>query len=128
MASANEPAPTSDGFRRRAVVVARAGLGPLLAGAALGLIVLEPALRQGMLLLFTLAVLIAAWVGGFAAGALAAVTAVLGGRWLGLPPLTRLTLAEVTDQVQLLLFALVAAGASAFGYALQRARRASTSN
>jgi PAS domain S-box-containing protein len=113
---------------RAAARVARWGFGLLTAAAALGALRLQPALFPGMFLLFSLAVLAAAWAGGFVAGLLAAVSAGLGARWLGLAPFSEISVAYVPDQVQLMLFALVAGCLSAFGEALSSARRVAALN
>ncbi|HEY3120754.1 MAG TPA: PAS domain S-box protein, partial [Vicinamibacteria bacterium] len=105
------------------MTVGRYAIGLLTAGGALAALRLQPALLPGMFLLFSMAVLAAAWAGGLVAGLIAAIAAAVGARQLGFEPFSAVTLARVSDQVQLILFALLSAGLSAFGAALSSARR-----
>jgi PAS domain S-box-containing protein len=130
MARADPPKPpsASPAAGTPAARVARWAFGLLTAAAALAALHFQPALMPGMFLLFSLAILAAAWAGGFVAGLLAAVSAGLGARWLGLAPFSQITVAYVPDQVQLIVFALLAGCLSAFGDALSSARRAAALN
>ena len=110
MASADRPASSLARAGSPAVIVGRYAVGLLTAGAALAALRLQPALLPGIFLLFSMAVLAAAWAGGFVAGLIAAITAAVGARELGFEPFSAVTLARVSDQVQLILFALLSVG------------------
>jgi PAS domain S-box-containing protein len=76
-------------------------------------------------LLFALAVMASAWIGGWRMGMLATVLSSLVGIWLFIKPFNEPSIRDIQDAVQTLLFALTGAGISFLAGELHAARIAS---
>jgi K+-sensing histidine kinase KdpD len=76
-------------------------------------------------LLFTLAVMVSAWIGGRRMGMLATVLASVAGIWLFVKPFNVASIHDMQDGLQIILFALTGCGISYLAGELQEARRAS---
>uniref|UniRef100_UPI00405629BC sensor histidine kinase n=1 Tax=Candidatus Electrothrix sp. TaxID=2170559 RepID=UPI00405629BC len=104
--------------------LARYGSAVLVVVAALGVRwMLAPLLGgQAPLLIFVLAVVVAAWYGGFGSGMLATALSALAGAHFFIEPARSLWIAETPDQVRLVIFLLGGWLISALSSALHAAR------
>jgi K+-sensing histidine kinase KdpD len=89
-------------------------------------VLLSPVLYdRASFLLFTLAVMISAWVGGLRMGILATVLAGVAGIWLFIRPYDKANIHDIQDAIQALLFGLTGCGISLLAGGMHAARLAS---
>lgn len=89
-------------------------------------VLLSPVLYdRASFLLFTLAVMISAWIGGQRMGILATVLAGVTGIWLFIRPYDKANIHDIQDAIQALLFGLTGCGISLLAGGMHAARLAS---
>jgi PAS domain-containing protein len=89
-------------------------------------VLLSPVLYdRASFLLFTLAVMISAWIGGLRMGILATVLAGVAGIWLFIRPYDKANIHDIQDAIQALLFGLTGCGISLLAGGMHAARLAS---
>ena len=117
---ASAPVPSVPGSDR----LLRYALALLAVGFCLAVrLALQPVLHgSAPFLVFTLAVLVAAWYGGFGPGLVATVSSALAGSYFFLKPEGELDLRSTTDMVQLALFSTIGVMVSYLNAHLRSAR------
>ena len=117
----HEPPRTDRGRFARDLMVT---VGAIL-GASLFRVLLAPVLYdRAAFQVFTLAVMISAWTGGWRTGVVATVLASFVGAWLFVSPFDKAKVHDVQDIAQTLLFAATGCGISILAGKLHKARRA----
>jgi PAS domain S-box-containing protein len=97
-------------------------LATVTVASVLRLLLAPVLLDRDSFLLFTLAVMISAWKGGWRVGAITTALASLAGVWLFVRPFADVSLHHLQDDTQIVLFAIVGCGISFLAGQLHTAR------